>query len=114
MIPTLTASVAIWVDLLDDWSLWLVLIVLLLSGDGRWFGAFVGARLLGGRRGLRTMRLVLGSVAAGPTQLAVAAVAVFAGAIAPSVALALLLGAVLIEITAPTRRGMSRRIVQME
>ena len=87
---------------------------LLLSGDGRWLGAVIGAVILGGRRGLRTMRLVLGSMAAGPTQLAVTAIAVHTRLIEPSLALALLLGAVLVETTATTRRGVARKIVEAE
>lgn len=91
-----------------------IVLILLLSGDGRWLGAFAGAMLPGGRRGLRTMRLVLGSMAAGPTQLAFATVAAHTQSIRADFVLALVLGAVLIEVTAPTRRSMARRLAQLE
>jgi hypothetical protein len=113
-VPAAAAGVAVKVDLLSDFAFWPVLVITLLSGDGRWLGAFVGARILGGRRGLRTMRLVLGSMAAGPTQLAVTAVAVHTWLLAPHFGLALLLGAVLLELMAPARHGMANRLIKTE
>ena len=56
------------------------------------------------------MRLVLGSMATGPTQLAVAAVAVHTWSITPPLALALLTGAVVVEISVPMRRSMAARL----
>jgi hypothetical protein len=114
LVPAVAASAAVRVDPLEDFAIWPIVVILLLSGDGRWLGAVTGATILGGRRGLRTMRLVLGSMAAGPTQLAVTAVAVHTWMIAPRFALALLLGAVLIEVTVPARRGMARRLIKTE
>ncbi len=114
VIPTVAACVAVKIDLLEDFTVGPIALFLLLSGDGRWLGAFTGAMVLGGRESLRTMRLVLGSMAAGPTQLAVTAVAVHTGSIPVSFAMALLLGAVLIEVTTPARRGMARRLVETE
>lgn len=112
--PTLAACVAMRVDFYENFAFWPILIVLLLSGDGRWLGAFAGAMLLGGRHNLRTMRLVLGAMASGPTQLAVAAVAVHMRVIDGEWALALLLGAVLIEVTVNARRSMAQRLVATE
>ena len=114
VVPAVAASVAIEIDLIDDFDWRPIVLFLLLSGDGRWLGALAGAQVLGGRRGVRTMRLVLGSMAAGPTQLAVTAAAVYAWALDPEYALALLLGAVLIETTAPARRGMADRLIRTE
>jgi hypothetical protein len=114
VLPAAAACVAVKIDLLDDFAFWPALVIMLLSGDGRWLGAFAGATILGGRRGLRTMRLVLGSMAAGPTQLAVAAVAVHAWLLSPRWALALLLGAVVLELMAPARRGMARKLIRTE
>ena len=70
--------------------------------------------ILGGRKNLRTMRLVLGSMACGPTQLAIAAIAVHTSTVDQNIPLALLLGAVIIEVTTPARRAMSRRLAQTE
>ncbi len=60
------------------------------------------------------MRLVLGSMAAGPTQLAFATVAAHTLSVRADFILALVLGAVLIEVTAPTRRSMARKLAQLE
>jgi hypothetical protein len=114
VVPAVAASVAVKVDLLEIFAFWPCLVILLLSGDGRWLGAFAGATILGGRRGLRTMRLVLGSMAAGPTQLAVTAVALHAWLLSPRYGMALLLGATLVELMAPARRGMARRLIRTE
>lgn len=114
IVPALAASVAIKVDLYQDFAVWPIVIFMVLSGDGRWLGAFTGAMVLGQRRALRTMRLVLGSMAAGPTQLAVTAIAVHSAAISSKFTMALLLSAVLIEVTAPARRSMARRLIQTE
>jgi hypothetical protein len=114
VVPAVAASVAVKVDLLDIFAFWPCLVILLLSGDGRWLGAFAGATILGGRRGLRTMRLVLGSMAAGPTQLAVTAVALHTWLLSPQYGMALLLGATLVELMAPARRGMAKRLIRTE
>ncbi len=114
LVPAVAACVAVKVDLYLDFAVWPIALFLLLSGDGRWLGAFTGAMILGGREALRTMRLVLGSMAAGPTQLAVTAVAIHMWSIPAVYATALLLGAVLIEVTTPARRSMARRLVETE
>jgi hypothetical protein len=114
LVPAVASCVGVKVDLHDDFAFWPILVILLLSGDGRWLGAFAGATILGGRRGLRTMRLVLGSMAAGPTQLAVTAVALHTWLLSPRFGMALLMGAVLVELMAPARRGMARRLLRTE
>ena len=113
-IPALAALVTVKINLFEDASIWPILLVLLLSDDGRWLAAFLGAMLPGGRSGLRTMRLTLGSMAAGPTQLAVAALGAHTLAIPGRMVLALALGSALIAATAPARRGMARRLAHAE
>lgn len=114
LLPALVATTLIKVDWIDDFAFWPLLVILLLSDDGRWLGAFIGAMLPGGRPALRTMRLVVGSMAAGPTQLAVTAVGVHSGMIPPRFVLPLVLGAVLIEVAAPVRRTFAHRVSQAE
>ncbi len=114
LVPVLAGCVAIKIDLFANFAVWPILVILLLSGDARWFGAFLGAMVLGGRRSLRTMRLVLGSMACGPTQLAITALAIHTWSIPGEYAMALLLGAVLIETTVGARRSMARRLIQTE
>lgn len=114
LIPGIAGLAALKVHVIDDFAVWPMLVILLLSDDGRWLGAVIGALLPGGRKGLRTMRLVMGSMAAGRTQLGVAALAAQTGLIPPKLILPLLLGALLIELSAPARRGMTERLLQME
>ena len=114
LVPVLAGCVAIKIDLFAHYAMWPIIVILLLSGDARWFGAFLGAMVLGGRRSLRTMRLVLGSMACGPTQLAVTALAIHTRSIPGEFAMALLLGAVLIETTVGARRSMARRLIETE
>ncbi|HRQ74784.1 MAG TPA: hypothetical protein PK098_02580 [Phycisphaerales bacterium] len=113
-IPMLAALTTVKIELLIHFSLWPILAFAILSGDGRWFGAVVGAMLPGGRRLLRTMRLVLGSMACGPTQLTVAAIALHHGLIQAELAYGLLCGAALIEVTAPLRRRAATEIIELE
>jgi hypothetical protein len=114
VVPSIAACVALRVELHAHLTFWPVVVFALLSGDGRWLGAFVGAILHGRRRGLRTMRLVLPAMAAGPTQLAIAAIAAHTRTVPEFVMPALLAGAVLVEITAPARRALSDRLARTE
>lgn len=113
-IPMLAALTTVKIELLIHFSLWPILIFAILSGDGRWCGAVVGAILPGGRRLLRTMRLVLGSMACGPSQLAVTALALHNGLLPPELALGLLAGTALIEVTAPMRHRAARELIDLE
>jgi hypothetical protein len=114
LVPLLAACVGMKIDIYAHFAFWPIVVFILLSGDGRWLGALMGALLPGGRRGMRTMRLVMGSMACGPTQLAAAAVAAHTWAMPESIAYALLLGAVYIEMSTPLRRIMARRLEQTE
>ncbi len=114
LVPVLAACVAIKIEILTHFVLWLTIVFVLISGDGRWLGAFVGAMLAGGRGALRATRLVLGSMACGPTQLAITAVVVHTWAVPEDVGLALLVGAALMEVTAPARRRVAERLTEAE
>lgn len=114
LLPALTAVVAMRVDLYQHAAFWPIVVLLLLSGDGRWIGGVIGAMALGGRRGLRTMRLVLGMMACGPTQIAIAAIGVSAWLLPEELAFALLLGAVLVEVMTPMRRSLARQLADAE
>ena len=114
LLPMLGACAASKLELFVHFVIWPVLLFVLLSGDGRWLGALLGALLLGGRRGLRTMRLVVGVMACGPTQLAVAVIAGHGELLDGPLLLAVVSGAVLIELLAPMRRGLAERIARTE
>lgn len=113
-LPALAGCAAVKIELFEHFAFWPLLVLLLLSGDGRWLGAVTGALLLGGRSGLRTMRLVLGSMACGPTQLAVLAIAVHLWALPDELPLAMLLGAIVIDATTPARRRIAEQLVEAE
>lgn len=113
----LAALVMMRIDLHEQMvfaALGLLLVLGLLACDGRWLGAFFGAMLPGGRPVLRTMRLVIPAMAAGPTQLAVAALSLHGGMLSDRFALPLLAGALVIEITAPARRHMAAQLIHAE
>lgn len=117
LIAMLAALVAIRIDLHISWTwtmLGMVVTLGLLADDGRWLGALIGAMLPGGRSGLRTMRLVMPAMAAGPTQLAVSALALQAWMLPERFALPLLAGVILIEVTAPMRRSMAGQLAEVE
>ena len=65
IIPTLAATVAVKIDLVEHFRLWLVVVFLLLSGDARWLGAFTGAAVLGGRRSLAEAGAVVPQIQGG-------------------------------------------------
>jgi hypothetical protein len=113
-VPIVVACAAVKVDFFEDLAFWPALLFLLLSGDGRWLGAMIGASALGGRRGVRSMRLVLGVMAAGPTQAAVAAMGAQLGVLPPDLVVAALLGAALIEVATPARRKLAERLEKTE
>ncbi|MCZ6834995.1 MAG: hypothetical protein O7G85_04405 [Planctomycetota bacterium] len=112
--PVLACFVMLRIDMNQHANLWMILLFVLLCGDGRWLGAFFGAMMLGGRKSLRTMRLVMGTMSCGPTMLVVTLLGVEIGLLPPPIALSLALGVALIEVTAPTRRNIARQLVQAE
>ncbi len=113
-VPVLGACVGMKIDIYADFSFWPFIALLIIGGDVRWMGAYFGAMSLGGRSSLRTMRLVLASMACGPTQLAVTAIAIHTWSMPGKYAFALLLSAVLIEITVSARRSMAKRLIETE
>ena len=113
-VPTLAAACTIKVDLITHFSIWLVLPFIIFSGDGRMFGAFIGAKIVAPRQSLRAMRMVIGVMAAGTTQLAVLAVALHTYNIDEKLAVALILGAVVIELLTPVRKAFAHRAVELE
>ncbi len=114
LLAMLAALVAIKFDLYQHFAFWPLIGLALLADDGRWLGAFLGAMLVGGRPALRTMRLVMPAMACGPTQLAVAAVALHGWLLPAHFAMPLLAGAILIEVSAPGRRRMAARLIETE
>lgn len=114
LIPSLAAFATVKIDLYDDFSFWPMLVIIVLSGDGRWFGAYFGALLPGGRESLRTMRLVMGSMACGPTQLSIAVIAAYSAILDAQYIMPIILGAALVEAVAPLRRRMAERLLQTE
>ena len=111
---TLAALIAVRIELFDHFAIWPLIVILVVSDDGRWLGAFIGAMLLGRRKGLRTMRLVVGSMSAGLTQLAVTAVAAATWMIPHRLLMPLLLGSLLIEVTSRARRHFAAELRRMD
>lgn len=114
LLPLMAGWIAMHIDWYSDFRFGLVLLIVILAGDGRWLAAWLGAQISGNRAPLRGMRLVIAAMSAGPTQLAVVAVAFSAGLLTPPVALALLLGAVFMEVTTNARRQLAREMAGLE
>ncbi|MCP3906088.1 MAG: hypothetical protein GY715_20895 [Planctomycetes bacterium] len=109
-VPSLAACAALRLDPAGDFAIWPLIVFVILSGDGRWLGAVIGTLLPGGRGGLGAMRLALGAMACGPTQLAITAIALHHRAVPGPIAFALVLGAVVVEVSAPMRRWTARQL----
>lgn len=114
VLPTLAGLAAVRLDVISDFHIWPAVALVLLSGDGRWLGAYLGAALPGGRRSLPTMALVLGMMATGPTQLALLAVALHLDLLPAGIGLAVLFGAVYVEAAGPLRRTFARRMFETQ
>ncbi len=114
IIPILAGLAAARVEWLIDISFWPVVVFAVVSGDGRWIGAVLGTMVQGGRKPIRAMGMLLGIMAAGPTQLAVSAIGLSCELISPSIGSAMILGALLVDITEPARRMMAGRLAMIE
>lgn len=114
LIPSLAAWATLVIELPGDMALWPIVILLIVAGDVRWLGGLAGALLPGGRTGLRSMRLVLGTMACGPTQLAVAAIASWWMELPGPLTAALVFAALAIELLSPVRARMGERLAQTE
>jgi hypothetical protein len=114
LVPAVAGAIACRVELFAHLSLWPMLVLPLLSGDGRWIGAFLGAVLCGARKSLRSMRLVLGAMGAARAQLAFACIALGAAVLDEGVAFALLIGAALMDSTSTIRSHIARDLEQAE
>jgi len=113
-VPAMSVLIAGRIELFEHFMFWPLVAAMILSGDGRWFGAFLGAMLCGARKSLRTMRLVLAAMGAGSAQLAMTLLGLAAFVLPESLALALLAGALVMEATTGARRRMAAEIEGIE
>jgi len=113
-IASVAALATVRIELLLDARLWPLLILPIVTGDGRWLGGMVAALLLGGRGPGVASRLLLVLSAAGPTQVAMAAIGLWTELLPPTLALGLVVGAVLVELTGPVRRRAERTLREAE
>jgi hypothetical protein len=103
-IPSIVATALVLIDPFEAMTFWPVLLVLLISSDGRWLGGMIGLLILGGRSGVSAMRTTMPLVDAGASQLCMAAMLFGVGVLNAELTLAAIIGAIFIELTAPTRR----------
>ena len=114
IVPSMTALIVVRIELFVHFAFWITLILAFLAGDGRWFGAFIGARLAGTRKSLHTMRLVLAAMSAGTTQIAFVAAAFASATVDESLTFALILAALFMEMTTNARSGLSKELEETE
>ncbi len=114
LVPVMIATATFKIDWILHFAFWPILIILIVSDDGRWIGAYIGSMLTGGRSGITSLRLALGSMNASVTQAAMAAGGVYSELLSPEVALAIFLGAALIEVTVPVRRSLAEFLARQQ
>ncbi len=102
-IPSVVATTLVLIHPIESLSLWPIIVVILISADGRWLGGIIGLGLLGGRSNKDALRLSLPLVDAGVSQLCMAALLFGAGVLPPSYALAAIIGAIFLDRTAMIR-----------
>ncbi len=109
LLPSLAAVCVLRSEFLLDvpWGLTLVLIV--IAGDGRWFGWYAGLRLSNAPAASPLRASLSITDVAGP-QLAVAATATALGVIGPGVGFALVIAAAAVDLTSPLRRHLARGV----
>ena len=109
-IPSIGATAMVLIHPLDALSIWPIVLVALLSSDGRWLGGMVGLLILGGRKSVDAMRITLPLVDAGVSQLCMAALLFGVGILNEELAFAVIIGAIFIELTAKTRQKFAASI----
>lgn len=109
-IPSIAATAMVLIHPLHALSVWPIVLVVLISSDGRWLGGMIGLLILGGRTSVNAMRITMPLVDAGASQLCMAAMLFGVGVMSEELTLAAILGAIFIELTAPTRRKFATSI----
>ena len=102
-IPSVMATALVLIHPLDEFQLWPILVVILLCADARWLGGVIGLGILGGRKSADAMRLSIPLVDAGVSQLCMVTLLFGTGILPAPLALAVIIGALFLEITAPIR-----------
>jgi len=105
-VPLAGGLAGVHVDPLADAAFWPVVLLLVISGDGRWVGGWIGLLSLGGRRLPTAIRLSGGCLAAGPVQVAMVALAAGEDLLPDRLAFAALLGGLAVELLSPLRDRM--------
>tara|TARA_B100000959_G_scaffold284721_1_gene357143 strand:- start:850 stop:2037 length:1188 start_codon:yes stop_codon:yes gene_type:complete len=109
-IPSIAATAMVLIHPIGSLSFLPILLVVLISSDGRWLGGMVGLLILGGRTSANAMRITMPLVDAGASQLCMAAMLFGVGVLSEELTLAAISGAIFIELTAPTRRKFATSI----
>ena len=109
-IPSIAATAMVLIHPLDALSFWPIVLVALISSDGRWLGGMIGLLILGGRTSVAAMRITMPLVDAGASQLCMAALLFGVGVLSAELAVAAIIGAVFIELTANTRQKFAASI----
>lgn len=109
-VPALAALTAIQLEIYVHADVWILLLLIIAGADARWAGATLGGLLTGGRTPRSTLRLTIGSMACGSTQLALAALLLHNEMIREPVALGLLVSAAILGLTTRMRRRLAAEL----
>ncbi|MCH2161706.1 MAG: hypothetical protein MK085_07505 [Phycisphaerales bacterium] len=107
-LPVVSALAIVMTEIVLDASLWPILFVTILAGDGRWFGAAVAFRLRGHVTTRSALRGALASVDAGAPQLVLVGLGTCLGLLDGTWATACFAAVCALEITTPFRRSLDR------
>ena len=110
ILPSLAAMALLMSDIFLDARFWPIVGVAVLCSDGRWLGCALGLILSGDRLGNATMRGAIVAIDAAGPQLAIGALAAAIGLLSGEWITSLVLGACLIELTAPLRSMLERQL----
>lgn len=113
-VALITALAMVRVDLFTDvWPL-LIVLAMLVAGDGRWIGAVIGLLALGGRRSLRAMRVTLPIADCGSAQVAAGGLLGVLGIIPGHLTFALIVAAWWLELMRPLRGRIAASLIETE
>jgi len=102
-IPSVMATGLVLINPFESLQFWPILVVILLCADARWLGGMIGLGILGGRTISNAMRLSIPLVDAGVSQLCVAVLLWNVGVLTAPYAVAIIIGALFLELTSPMR-----------
>lgn len=109
LVPSAVSLMVVTVDPVGSLSVVTIVFLFVIAEDGRWLGAWLG-RSLGGHAAGRAMRFAMAGLGVAPTMVAFTAVGAVTETVPPSLVLAALVSAFLLEFLAGARLRLANRL----